>query len=169
MVECALRNSKGESVPSELPQHDLSGADRRARAEKSRQILERLASSRIPRTVSATASPAPAPATSLPNLPMPSRCGELLPSYRSGITPSPPLVGNFRKNAPPLLNDFSFQFRSGLRNLWKRRKPFPGASGIDHHAVVENRFLSWISHRIQRRAPAAFHHFDIHGGIHSAA
>src|SRR5438093_4218826 len=33
IVVSLRRNSKGESVPSELPQHDLSGADRRARAE----------------------------------------------------------------------------------------------------------------------------------------
>ena len=87
IVVSLRRNSKGESVPSELPQHDLSGAVRRARAERPRQILERLASSRIPRTGSATASPAPAPDTSLPNLPMPSRCEELLPSHRKGNSP----------------------------------------------------------------------------------
>src|SRR5213593_100993 len=69
IVVTLRRNSKGESVPSGISQHELTGAERRARAEKSRQILERLASSRIPRTGSATASPAPAPATSLPNLP----------------------------------------------------------------------------------------------------
>ena len=59
-------DSKPEPVQKDIARTESSAAERRARAEKSLQVIQRLQSSRIPRTVPA---PAPAPHPDLPGLP----------------------------------------------------------------------------------------------------
>lgn len=49
----------------------------------------------------------------------------------------------------------------GLHHFWKIVDTFPRSAGVDHDSVVENRFFSRITHRIQSSTPAALEHFHI--------
>src|SRR5579862_3375084 len=79
------------------------------------------------------------------------------------------LIGYIWKGCTPFFNDFSFQLRSGLCDLWKSLEPFPRAASVNDHTVVEHRFFGRVTHRIERSTPAAFNDFDIDGRIHAAA